>query len=93
MFGHVVDGLGQRRDFALRLDGQLLPQVAVGDRGHDLDDAAHLVGEVGGHDVDRVGEVLPGAGDARHFGLAAELAFGADLARDARHLGGERHCS
>ena len=26
----------------------------------------------------------------RHDGLAAELAFGADLARDARHLGGER---
>ena len=65
-------------------------QVAVGDRGHDLDDAAHLVGEVGGHDVDRVGEVLPRAGDAGHFGLAAELAFGADLARDARHFRGER---
>ena len=28
--------------------------------------------------------------DAGHLGLAAELAFGADLARDARHLGGER---
>ena len=25
--------------------------------------------------------------DAGHLGLAAELAFGADLARDARHLG------
>ena len=25
-----------------------------------------------------------------HLGLAAELALGADLARDARHLGGER---
>ena len=44
----------------------------------------------GGHDVDRVGEVLPGAGDAGHLGLAAELALGADLARDARDLGGER---
>ena len=28
--------------------------------------------------------------DALHLGLAAELALGADLARDARHLGGER---
>ena len=36
-----------------------------------------------------VGEVLPRAGDALHLGLAAELALGADLARDARHLGGE----
>ena len=28
--------------------------------------------------------------DAGHLGLAAELAFGADLARHARHFGGER---
>ena len=28
--------------------------------------------------------------DALHLRLAAELALGADLARDARHLGGER---
>ena len=34
-------------------------------------------------------EVLPGAGDARHLGLAAELALGADLAGDAGHLLGE----
>ena len=38
----------------------------------------------------RLGEVLPRAGDALHVGLAAELAFGADFARDARHFGGER---
>ena len=43
-----------------------------------------------GHEVDAVGEVLPGAGDALHVGLAAELALGADLAGDAGHLGGER---
>ena len=35
-------------------------------------------------------EILPGAGDALHVGLAAELAVGADLARHARHFGGER---
>ena len=28
--------------------------------------------------------------DALHLGLAAELSFGADLAGDARDLGGER---
>ena len=39
---HAVDGLGERRDFALGLDGQLLLQVAVGHRRHDLRDAAHL---------------------------------------------------
>ena len=43
-----------------------------------------------GHEVDVVGEVLPGAGDARHLRLAAELAFGADLARHPRHFAGER---
>ena len=37
-----------------------------------------------------LGQAPPGAGDALHLGLAAELAFGADLARDARHLVGER---
>ena len=46
----------------------------------DLGDVAHLGGEVAGQEVDVVGEVLPGAGDALHVGLAAQLAFGADLA-------------
>ena len=87
--GHVVDGLGERRHLALRLHGQLLLEVALGDRSHHLDDAAHLLGEVGGHDVDGVGQILPRAGDARHLRLAAELAFRADLARNARHLAGK----
>ena len=73
----------------LRLDGEVLLEVAVGDRGHDLGDAAHLLGQVGGHHVHGVGEILPRAADAGHLRLAAELAVGADLARDARHLGGE----
>ena len=79
--GHVVDGVGERGDLALGFDDELLRQVAVGDRGDDLDDAAHLRGQVRGHEVDVVGEVLPGAGDAGHARLAAELAFDADLAR------------
>ena len=87
--GHVVDRVGERRDLALGLHGQPLRQVAVGDGGHHLHDAAHLLGEVGGHEVDVVGEVLPRAADAAHLRLAAELALGADLARHARHLAGE----
>src|SRR5207248_1406448 len=62
----------------------------VGDGGGDLGDVADLGGEVAGHRVDRVGQVLPGAGPSAHVGLAAELAFGANLARDAGDLGGER---
>ena len=87
--GHAVDGVGERRHLALGLHRQALRQVAVGHRGHDLDDAAHLLGQVRGHEVDVVGQVLPGAGDARHLRLAAELALGADLARHPRHLAGE----
>src|SRR5439155_175348 len=42
-----------------------------------------------GHAVDRVGEVLPGAGDPFDLGLSAELPFGAHLAGHAGHLTGE----
>src|SRR5205823_12995956 len=42
-----------------------------------------------GHRVDAIRQVLPGAGNAAHHCLAAELAFGADLARHARHLAGK----
>ena len=80
----------KRRDFALGVHGQLLREVAVGDGGHDFHDAAHLFGQVDRHDVDVVGEILPGSGHARHLRLTAELAVGADFARHARHFGGER---
>ena len=42
-----------------------------------------------GHRVHVVGQILPRAGHAAHLRLAAELAFGADFARHARHFGGE----
>ena len=41
-------------------------------------------------EVDVVGEVLPGAGDAFDVRLAAELALGADLAGDAGHFARRR---
>ena len=83
---HRVDGVLQLEDLALDVDGDLLGEVAVGDGGRDLGDVADLAGEVAGHGVDAVGEVLPGAGDALDVGLAAELALGADLAGDAGDL-------
>ena len=67
-----------------------LREVAVRDRGRDGGDVADLGGEVAGERVHVLGQVLPDAGDALDLGLAAELALGADLARDARDLGGER---
>ena len=90
LIDHRVDGVLQLEDLALDVDGDLARQVAAGDGGGDLGDVAHLRGQVRAHDVDRVGEVLPRAGDAGHDRLHAEPAFGADLARDARHFRRER---
>ena len=86
---HRVDGVLELQDLALDVDGDLLGQVALGDGGRDVGDVADLRRQVAGHEVDAVGQVLPGAGDVAHVGLAAELALGADLAGDARDLGGE----
>ena len=86
---HRVDGVLQLQDLALHVDGDLRGEVAARDGGGHVGDVADLAGEVGGHEVDVVGEVLPRAGHARHLRLAAELAFGADLARHARHFRGE----
>jgi hypothetical protein len=86
---HGVDGVLQLEDFALHVDRDLARQVAARHgRGH-FGDVAHLGGEVAASRVDVVGQILPGAGDAGHHGLAAELALGADLARHAGHFGGE----
>src|SRR5262249_20750410 len=46
-------------------------------------------GEVGGHEVHAVGEVLPGAAHPRDLRLTAQLSVGAHLARHTGHLGGE----
>ena len=67
-----------------------LVRVAAGDRRDDLADAAHLIGEVGGHEVDVVGQILPSARDTGHPSLTAKLTLRADLAGDAGHL--RREC-
>ena len=77
------------QDFAAHVDGDLLGEVAVGHGDGHLGDVADLAGEVVGHRVDVVGEILPGAGHTGTCGLSAELAFGADLARHAADLAGE----
>src|SRR5207247_2074166 len=87
---HGVDGLLELEDLAADVDGDLLREVAVGDTGRDLGDVADLAGQVAGHQVDVVRQVFPSAPPAPAIGLAAEPALGADLARDARHLAGER---
>ena len=86
---HRVDGFFELEDFAAHIDGNLAGKVAAGNGGGDFGDVADLAGEVGGHGVDGVGEVLPGTGDAGDLRLAAELAFGADFAGDAGDFAGE----
>ncbi len=58
---HRVDGVLQLEDLAAGVHVDLLRQVALGDRGGHLGDVADLGGQVAGHGVHRVGEVLPGA--------------------------------
>ena len=77
------------QQLAAHVDGDLLGQITVRDGGCHFGDVADLGGQVRGHEVDIVGQVFPGAGHFRHFRLTTELAFGADFARDARHLAGE----
>src|SRR5262249_3532959 len=89
LLDHRVQGVLEQQDFAAHVHRDLLRQVAAGDRGGDLGDVADLRGQVRRHEVDVVGKVFPCAGDLGHFGLAAELAFGAAYARHARPLGGE----
>ena len=89
LIDHGVDRVLEREDFALHVDRDLLRQVALRDGGRHVGDVAHLAGQVRGHQVHVVGEVLPRAGDAAHLRLAAELAFGADFARHAGHFGRE----
>ena len=64
----------------------LLEIAAARNRGRDVGDVAHLPRQVAGHRVDGIREVLPRAGDAWHRRLSTQLALGADLARDSRHL-------
>src|SRR5262249_49772064 len=86
---HVVDSFGERGHFALCVYDELLREIAGGDGSHNFHDSAYLLGEVGGHDVHVVSEVFPGSSDARHFGLAAKFAFGADFASDAGDFAGK----
>src|SRR5437899_4311191 len=74
----------------MHVDGDFLGEVAVGDGDGHVGDVSDLGRQITGHDVDAIGQVFPGAGDAGHGGLAAEFAFGADFAGDAGDFGGER---
>src|SRR5690606_34554778 len=77
---HRVDGVLQLEDLALHVDGDLLGEVPLRHRGGHLGDVADLAGEVRGHRVHIVREVLPRAADPGDLSLATEIALGADFA-------------
>ena len=87
---HGVDGVLQLEDLALDVNRDLAGQVAARHRRRHLGDIAHLGRQVGGQQVDVVGQVLPGAGHAGHLRLASQLAFGAHFPRDPRDFTGKR---
>src|SRR5207247_5945211 len=87
---HVVACVFQLENFALDVDSDLLREVSVCNRGRHVGDVPDLVGEIGCHEVDVIGQVFPGSGHALHLSLAAELSFGTDFAGDAGDFGGER---
>ena len=89
LIDHAVDGAFQLENLPARFDGDLPGESAVRHRGGDQRDVPHLRGQVRGEGIDALGEILPGPRHARHLRLTAQRALGADLARDARHLGGE----
>src|SRR5439155_18458253 len=86
----VFDAVLEFQDFAFDIHGDFAGKVSFGHGGGDTGDVAHLRGEVAGHGVDAVGQVLPGAANAFDLGLAAELAFGADFAGHSGDFGGKR---
>ena len=90
LIDHRVDRVLQLQNLALHIDGDLLREIARRDRGGDLRNVAHLAGQVAGHEIHRIGQILPRAGNAFDARLAAENSFRTDFARHARHFRGER---
>ena len=87
---HRVDGVFEFENFALHVDRDFARQVAASDGRCHFRDVANLAREVAGHEVDVVGEILPGSGNAWHLRLPAKLSFRTDFAGHASHFAGER---
>src|SRR5262249_9561253 len=87
---HCVDGIFQLEDFAFDVDGDFSRKIAVCHGGGHVGDVADLAGQIAAHESDVVSEVFPHARDVFDQRLAAELAFGADLASDTGDFRGER---
>src|SRR5262249_60856754 len=74
LIDHRVDGVLELENLAPHVHRDLPRQVAGGDGLGDVGDVADLAGEVAGHEVDAVGEVLPGARHVADDGPSAHPA-------------------
>src|SRR5262249_11744407 len=70
---HRIDGVFQHQDFAAHVHRDLARQIAIGDGSGHFRDVAHLCGEVAGHEVNRVRQILPHAAHTLYDSLSAEL--------------------
>src|SRR5438309_8893712 len=93
LIDHRVDRFFELQDFAAHVGGDLLRQVAIGHGDRNVGDVSHLRGQIAGHNIDALGEILPNAAHVAHLCLPTELAFGADFPGNARHFGGDAPAS
>src|SRR5207302_11178398 len=78
---HPVDDILDLQNLPPDVHRNLLRQVTVGDRRGHLRHVTQLDGQIAGHRIDVIGQVLPRAGDTLDPGLPPELALSPDLAR------------
>src|SRR5207247_688527 len=90
LIDHRVDRFFELQDLAADIDGDLLREVAIGNRDREIGRASCRRGQIAGHEIHAFGQIFPNAAHVANLRLAAELAFGADLARDAGDFGRER---
>src|SRR6202022_755097 len=86
---HGVDRVLEFENFTFHVHRDRARQIATSHSSGHFGDVSHLAGEVSGHGVDGVGEILPGSGYAGDVGLAAQAAFGTDFAGHTRNFTGE----
>ena len=89
LIDHRVNGVFQLEDFPFHINRDLFRQIAGRDRSGDRGDVSHLAGQVAGHEINRIGQVLPRAGDAFHACLATKNSLGTHFARHTCYLRGE----
>jgi hypothetical protein len=90
LINHRVDGVFQFEKFAFDIDGNFLRQIAVSDGAGDASNVTNLTGQVAGHQVYVIGEILPGTRQTSYGGLTAQIALRAHLPGDPGNLRSKR---